>query len=91
MLTVYYTNQFKTDLKKVKKDAKDAALIMQTIQLLANNEPLPASYRPHQLTGSYKNCMECHIKPDLLLIYQIDNDVLILKLLRLGSHSALFK
>ena len=86
MLTVYYTKQFKKDLKKV----QDKTLVGETIRKLANGEPLPESYRPHQLTGNYKNCMECHIKPDLLLIYQLDDEVLILKLLRLGSHSALF-
>lgn len=87
MLTVYYTRQFKTELKKV----RDKSSVGEVIKMLACGEALPAKYRPHRLSGNYAECMECHVKPDLLLIYKIDNEVLILTLLRIGSHSALFK
>lgn len=59
-------------------------------QLLAGNT-LDKKYRDHALSGNYKGYRECHIKPDLLLIYQIQGDVLVLLLLDIGSHSYLFK
>lgn len=48
-------------------------------------------YRDHNLAGKYDGCRECHIEPDWLLVYEIINDVLVLMLYRLGSHSDLFK
>ncbi|WP_407403361.1 type II toxin-antitoxin system YafQ family toxin [Sodaliphilus sp.] len=56
--------------------------------MLSHEEELPATYRPHKLIGDYKNCMECHIKGDFLLIW-FNGDVI--ELVRLGSHSELFK
>ena len=62
------------------------------VDLLCKGEPLPSAYRDHALTNSrnYKDMRECHIQPDWLLVYKIDRDVLILKLIRTGSHSDLF-
>lgn len=54
-------------------------------------EILEEKYRNHLLIGNYKGCFECHIKPDLLLIYKIENDINELQLVRIGSHSELFK
>ena len=58
---------------------------------LANGEQLETKYRDHDLAGNYKGCRECHIEPDWLLIYEVINDVLVLMLYRVGSHSELFK
>jgi len=60
------------------------------IERLANGQPLEEKYRDHDLSGDYKGCRECHVEPDWLLIYEIDNGVLVLMLYRVGSHSELF-
>lgn len=60
--------------------------------MLAEEKPLPEKCKDHALTDSrnYKNVRECHIEPDWLLVYKIESDILILKLIRTGSHSDLF-
>ena len=64
--------------------------LRRVIVLLMETGVLPVKYKPHKLTGNHKGQWECHIKPDWLLIYKIDKDVLILKLIRTGTHSDLF-
>lgn len=88
---VIFTNQFKKDLKLAKKQGKTLSKLLSVIELLANGEPLDMKYRDHALTGDYSGTRECHIEPDWLLVYEIRNNVLILVLYRLGSHSELFK
>ncbi len=88
---VKFTNQFKKDLKLAKKQGKDTEKLFEAIEMLANGEALPAKYRDHDLTGDYKGCRECHIEPDWLLVYEIVDDVLVLMLYRVGSHSELFR
>jgi mRNA interferase YafQ len=65
------------------------ALIAMTVKLLATDQPLPESNRDHPLSGNWAGYRECHLKPDLLLVYRILGED-ILKLARLGSHSELF-
>jgi len=69
-------------------DDEEIAYI-EVIYTLLKNEPLQEKYKEHQLKGNFLGYMECHIRPDLLLIYRINNDVL--ELLDIGSHSQLFK
>lgn len=88
---VRFTNQFKKDLKLAKKQGKDEERLFEVIERLACGEKLEAQYRDHDLTGNYKGCRECHVEPDWLLIYEIVDDVLVLMLYRVGSHSELFK
>lgn len=88
---VIFTNQFKKDLKLAKKQGKTLSKLLTVIELLANGETLDMKYRDHALTGDYSGTRECHIEPDWLLVYEIRNNVLILVLYRLGSHSELFK
>lgn len=90
MLEIFYTSQFKKDYKKAKKRRKDLDQLKKVIVMLQNQQILPKKYRDHRLTGDYVGFKECHISPDWLLIYRIDNDRLILTLARLGSHSELF-
>jgi mRNA interferase YafQ len=61
------------------------------VKMLANGEPLPKEYRDHELKGTYSGHRECHIEPDWLLIYKISEQVLVLSLVRTGSHSKLFR
>lgn len=87
---VKFTAQFKRDLKLAKKQGKDIEKLFAVVEKLANGEALEAKYRDHDLSGDYKCCRECHIEPDWLLIYEVVNDVLVLLLYRVGSHSELF-
>ena len=73
-----------------KKQSKNTDRLFAVIEKLANGESLEEKYRDHDLTGNYKGCRECHIEPDWLLVYEIMDDVIVLMLYRLGSHSELF-
>lgn len=92
MLKIEYQGQFKKDYKLALKRGCNPELLTEVISMLANEQELPEKYRDHNLTNSrnYKNVRECHVQPDWLLIYQINKDILTLKLLRTGSHSDLF-
>lgn len=86
------TSSFKKELKIIKKRSKDLEKLNYVISKLANGEYLDEKYRDHQLVSStrFKNCRECHIEPDWLLVYKIDNNELILVLVETGTHSDLF-
>ena len=88
---IKFTSQFKKELKIAEKQGKDLEKLFVVIEKLANGEMLESKYRDHSLHGNYKGCRECHIDPDWLLIYEIIDDVLVLMLYRLGSHSDLFE
>ncbi|WP_455514580.1 type II toxin-antitoxin system YafQ family toxin [Pseudostreptobacillus sp.] len=88
---VKFTTQFKKDLKLAKKQNKDIEKLFKVVELLANGEKLDFKYKDHDLSGNYKGTRECHIEPDWLLVYEYQNDVLVLMLYRLGSYSELFK
>ena len=79
------------DIKLAKKQNKNLDKLLKVIDLLSNGEKLEAKYRDHDLSGNYKGTRECHIEPDWFLVYEIRNDVLVLMLYRLGSHSELLK
>ncbi|MCR5747414.1 MAG: type II toxin-antitoxin system YafQ family toxin [Lachnospiraceae bacterium] len=85
------TTQFKKDVKLCKKRGYDMNLLKEVLKLLENSTPLPEKYLDHPLSGIFKNCRECHILPDWLLIYEYSKDDLILYLTRTGTHSDLFK
>lgn len=94
MRTIEYASAFKKDFRRVKatprhqRDIDD--LLGTVLSRLVHDEPLLPSYRDHDLTGNWAHYRECHLKPDLLLIYQKTDDEM-LRLVRLGSHSELFK
>ena len=90
MYKIIPATQFKKDLKLIKKQGKDVTELNKVINSLAAGETLPEKYRDHLLSGNWRNPRECHIAPDWLLIYKIDNNVLVLTLARTGSHSDLF-
>lgn len=90
MLTIKYHNSFKKDYKRIYKRGCDIKLLEEVIAMLAKGESLPAKYKDHQLMGNYNQCRECHILPNWLLIYEINDDELILYLTRTGTHSDLF-
>lgn len=88
-----FTNNFKKQLKKIIKQNKDINELLEVITKLANLENLDSKYRNHNLINdkTYKDCSECHIKPDWLLIYKYVDDKLVLVLFAIGSHSELFR
>lgn len=85
MRKIVRTNSFKRDFKK--SDNLESALV-EALYLLANDKPLPDRYLDHELKGEWEDYRECHIKPDLLLVYQKLNNELVLY--RLNSHSEIF-
>ena len=87
---IQFTNQFKKDLKLAKKQHKNLDKLFEVINILADGGTLDIKYRDYDLTGKYKGARECHIEPDWLLAYEIQGDVLVLMLYRLGMHSELF-
>jgi mRNA interferase YafQ len=91
MRTPEYTGQFKRDYKREAKGLHRSTLdadLYSVLSALLADQPLPPRHRDHALTGDWKDHRDCHIKPDLVLIYQKpDGDVL--RLVRLGSHSEL--
>lgn len=90
-LEVNFTNQFKKDVKLASKQHRDLDLLFEIIKRLSNKETLEPEFNDHRLSGNYSLCRECHIRPDFLLIYQIYDDINLLILIRVGSHSELFK
>ena len=90
MLTIKYHTMFKKDFKRIKKRGYDISRLEKIIELLANEVPLPEQFKDHNLSGNYNGFRECHIAPDWLLIYQVNNNELVLVLSRTGSHSDLF-
>ena len=85
------TTQFKNDFKLAEKQGLNIDELEKVITLLANGEDLPDKYKDHELRGNYKGYRECHIESDWLLIYKINKSILILSLVRTGTHSRLFK
>ena len=85
------TSQFKRDFKLAEKQGLNLVELEKVIRLLANGEVLPKEYKDHELHGKYKKYRECHIESDWLLIYKIDKNILVLSLVRMGTHSKLFK
>lgn len=90
MYSIDFTNSFKKDMKRCQKRGLPMQELYAVIKLLSDNGSLPAQYKPHKLTGNYEGMWECHIKPDWLLAWEQDDNVLHLLMVRTGSHSDLF-
>lgn len=90
---IEYTSKFKKQLKKVVKQNKDINELLEVILKLANLEELEPKYKNHQLINdnTYKDCNECHIRPDWLLVYKYIEDRLVILLFATGTHNDLFK
>ncbi len=88
MRSIRRDTQFKKDAKRLIKRGKDMYKLKDIIQRLVDAKRLPPRNKDHQLKGTLKDCRECHIEPDWLLIYRIEGAELCL--IRTGSHSDLF-
>ena len=93
MRTIEWATAFKKDYKRIRtapRHAQDVDGLLETVlTLLAEDAPLPDGSRDHALVGNWQGYRECHLKPDLLLIYKIQEPD-VLRLARLGSHAELF-
>jgi mRNA interferase YafQ len=90
MFLLKYSSRFKKDLKFYKHDKKTLSDLEMVLDILTKGKKLPDKNHNHQLIGEFKDCFECHIKSDILLIYKIEKSELIVLLLRVGSHSNFF-
>ena len=90
MFTLKMTGQFKKDLKCIQNNPKKIEHLKAVLTSLQETGVVPENYNPHKLTGNYNGFMECHVENDLLLIW-LDEEEYIIKLVRLGSHSELFR
>ncbi|MDR3550310.1 MAG: type II toxin-antitoxin system YafQ family toxin [Candidatus Babeliales bacterium] len=88
MLELVHEGSFIQDAKKTKKRGKDMTKVTKIIKLLLAQEPLPAKNKNHKLKGKYNGNWECHVEPDLLLVYKKTPTEIIL--VNLGTHADLF-
>lgn len=88
---IVITNSCKKDIKRASKQGKNIDLLFDIVDQLSEGKQLEAKYRDHKLSGSFEGKRECHIEPDFLLIYEIKESEIVLYLVRVGSHSELFR
>jgi mRNA interferase YafQ len=91
MYIIQTTNSFEKDVLRCEKRGFNLALLREVMLILEKTGKLPEQYKTHKLSGKYAGCIECHIKPDWLLIWQQNNNILTLLFLNTGTHSDLFK
>lgn len=89
MKEIRFSSQYKKDAKRYRHQIAKMEKVAYILRLLRDDIEIPPENKPHKLTGDYKNCMECHVEGDLLLIW-IDESENIIGVLRLGSHSEVF-
>lgn len=89
MKVLHYSTQYKKDFKKYRNQPEKLQKLLEVLRMLENEQDLPKELKAHVLAGQYRNCMECHIESDFLLIWMNPNSCII-DILRLGSHSELF-
>ncbi|SEA48145.1 mRNA interferase YafQ [Eubacterium aggregans] len=90
MYTLKFTTAYKKGYKRIKKRGLSLIRLDAVIEMLRKGQKLPEKYYDHTLKGSLEGFHECHIQPDWLLIYLIEDDILTLTLVDTGSHSDLF-
>lgn len=88
---VKYSSKFKRNYKLAKKRGMNVKLLEEIIDKLRRRIPLEKRYKDHELRGRYKGFRECHIQPDWLLVYFVEDDVLVLTLVDTGTHADLFE
>ncbi len=94
LLKIFPSGSFKKDLERIsKRKGFDIKPLKAVINMLSEGINLPLEYHDHKLTDSrdYRNCRECHVRPDLLLVYRVEKIAEKLLLLRTGTHSDLFR
>jgi mRNA interferase YafQ len=89
MMKFETTARYRKDIKRLKKQNADLSLLDSVIRTLLDEKALDPKHEDHALKGRYRGLRECHIKPDWLLVYEVDKGELILTAIRTGSHSEL--
>ena len=89
MKAIFQTSQFEKDFKRIKKQGKDLSKLKEDVSAMANSEGREERHRDHALSGIWAGSRDCHIEPDWILIYRVDDGHLFLE--RTGSHSDLFR
>lgn len=87
---IYYSSQFKKDFRRCEKRGLPMGELRKAILLLSQTGCLPKEYKPHKLSGNRSGQWECHIKPDWLLVWEQNDQELILLMLNTGTHSDIF-
>lgn len=87
MKDIHYSSKAKKDLKRYRHKESLMKALYAVLQYLTNEEDVPKGYYPHQLHGDYKDCMECHVDDDFLLIW---TDGHVIEVVRIGTHSELY-
>jgi mRNA interferase YafQ len=90
MFLLKYSNHFKKDFKRYRYDEKVIKELGRVLDLLVEKGELPSKYQCHELHGEFVKCFECHLRPDVLLVYKVEKIEITILLLRIGSHSKLF-
>jgi len=90
MYKIGFTARFKKDFKKCQKRGLDISKLETAIEILRTEGCLPGFYKTHKLIGKYAGCLECHLQSDWLLVWQQNDNELILLFMNTGSHSDLF-
>ncbi len=88
--SIEFTHQYLKDLKLARKRGLNEDRLNEVIRCLASGKSLLPKHKDHLLVGDYRGLRECHIQPDWLLIYEREESLKILNLIRTGSHSDLF-
>ena len=83
------SSKFRKDLKRLLKRGLDRQKLLEVVRLLASGQPLPPKHKDHALTGDLAGLRDCHIQNDWVLLYKIEDLVLVLTLVRTGTHSDL--
>ncbi len=90
MYHVKFTTAYKKSYKLMKKRGLDLSILDDIVDKIRQGIPLEAKHRDHALSGNFEGFRECHVKPDWLLVYLIENDILTLTLVDTGSHADIF-
>jgi mRNA interferase YafQ len=90
MFSLKYSKRFKKDLKYFKNNKEVLSILEKVLDVLVLGKPLSKKLQNHPLKGEFTGCFECHLRPDILLIYKKDKKEMLILLLRIGSHSDLF-
>ncbi len=90
MKEIVASSKFKKDIKRFRNRPDTLKKLYDVVNILSKGESIPEHYKPHMLIGEYKGYMECHVENDTLLIWIDENENLI-RLIRFGLHSELFR
>ena len=90
MYEIEFSNSFKKDYKLIKKRGYDLSKLHEVFKQLIEKGNVDAEYLPHKLVGNYSGCWECHIQDDWLLIWEIDKNINVVRLIATGTHSDMF-